>query len=389
MVLDPSKHKEKYESWKKTKKLKDISKYNSKLIVEFLDDMERGYNVGRPGNRSYSRLNNLRHRMRWMAFQMEKAYKKDKVTDLTKKEFSDFFNILMRKGKIKNRFGKSYTSVPDYVKVFKSFWHWYQKRQDEKGKIVKDRTTYLDASPIKESEFVYFTVNDLKKMSDNAKHDYKTLMWFLFDSGIRAPKELMNVKVSDLSMEDNSDNFELNIREETSKTFGRKIKLLLCSQLLKEHIETKQLNDDDFVFQIYPKSINQYIRRLAVRILGDKRTKGGGYFKNIRMYDFRHSSACYWLPRYKSESSLKYRFGWKGSNMIHHYTKLLGMRDTIEESDILLESEAKTKLEKDLEMLKKKSDMMEERHKAEMEAIEKKLMKEVLEKVLAQVNDKK
>jgi hypothetical protein len=42
----------------------------------------------------------------------------------------------------------------------------------------------------------------------------------------------------------------------------------------------------------------------------------------IKMYDFRHSSCCYWLPRYKSENALKYRFGWKKSDMISYYSHL-------------------------------------------------------------------
>ena len=78
-------------------------------------------------------------------------------------------------------------------------------------------------------------------------------------------------------------------------------------------------------------------------------TKGGETIKEITMYDFRHASACYWLPRYKSESALKYRFGWKKSSMIHHYSKLLGMRDTIQEEDLMLNDEVKTMLERDLE----------------------------------------
>ena len=51
------------------------------------------------------------------------------------------------------------------------------------------------------------------------------MMWFLFDTGIRAPTEMMNIKVSDLSLMENSNNYELNIRAAISKTFGRKIKL--------------------------------------------------------------------------------------------------------------------------------------------------------------------
>jgi hypothetical protein len=78
------------------------------------------------------------------------------------------------------------------------------------------------------------------------------------------------------------------------------------------------------------------------------------------MYDFRHNSACYWLPRYKSESALKYRFGWKGSNFIHYYTEFLGMKDTISEEDLMIDT-TKTEIEQKLEKERKEKDLMQER----------------------------
>jgi len=255
-----------------------------------------------------------------------------------------------------------------------------KKKEDETETLVNDITTYIDMSPVKESEFVYFTIDDLRRLAGRTKFEYKVLMWFLFDSGIRSPTELMNVRVDDLFDIKDSENYELNIREETAKTFGRKIKLLLCSQSVREYIQVFNLKGEDFLFQINPTIATRYIRRTAIKVFGDKKTKGGKSFKNIRMYDFRHSSACYWLPRYKSESALKYRFGWKENKMIHYYTKLLGMKDTIEESDILLESKAKTKLEKDLEILKTQSELKEERYSAEIKEIKKKQEKTIIKR---------
>ena len=355
MRYDPNKYEEKYLNWKKSKKLKDISKKNSKILIEFLTDMEQGYNVGRAGNRSYSRLLNLKQRMRWMMSLMEIHYKKDCVID--------FFNIKMRKGKIKNRYGKPYSSIPDYANVFKSFWHWYQKREDDKDNVVKDLTRFIDISPMKTNTFVYLTIDDVKKIANASKFYYKTLMWFMFDSGIRSPTELMNVRCSDLEQMKDSNNFELNIRDEVSKTFGRRIKLLICSDLLKEFIATNELKNQDYLFTKHPRTTNKYIKRIAEKVLGDKMTKAGEGIKSISLYDFRHASACYWLPRYKSESALKYRFGWKRGEMIHRYTKLLGMKDTIQESDMLLQSEAKTKLEKEIEIMKTQNEIMQDKLK--------------------------
>ena len=69
--------------------------------------------------------------------------------------------------------------------------------------------------------------------------------------------------------------------------------------------------------------MNQYLKNLGYKILSKgnmiERTFDGRSYLVIKdglsMYDFRHSSACYWLPRYKSEAALKYRFGWKKSEM--------------------------------------------------------------------------
>ena len=78
------------------------------------------------------------------------------------------------------------------------------------------------------------------------------------------------------------------------------------------------------------------------------------------MYDFRHCSCCYWLPRYKSESALKFRFGWKKSDKIHYYSELLGMRDTINEEDMLIDV-TKTEIEQKLIKSENEKEIMQER----------------------------
>ncbi len=68
MKFDPYKHKERYENWRKKigSQIPEISKDNSKLILDYLNDMELGVNIAkgtRKGSRSYIRLNTLRQRM--------------------------------------------------------------------------------------------------------------------------------------------------------------------------------------------------------------------------------------------------------------------------------------------------------------------------------------
>ena len=72
MKIDPYKHKERFLKWKKKIQesgIKDISKINSKYILNYISDMENGLNVAishKKGARSYPRLNNINQRMIFM-----------------------------------------------------------------------------------------------------------------------------------------------------------------------------------------------------------------------------------------------------------------------------------------------------------------------------------
>jgi len=93
--------------------------------------------------------------------------------------------------------------------------------------------------------------------------------------------------------------------------------------------------------------------------LGEGVSEAGELYSRLSMYDFRHCSCCYWLPRYKSESALKYRFGWKKSDKIHYYSELLGMKDTISEEDLLVDV-TKTEIEKRLSKAEQEAEFLRE-----------------------------
>jgi len=357
MKKDPYKHKERYLSWKKRvgNKIPEISTQNSSIILQYLGDMEKGINVSvTKGSRSYIRLNNLRQKIIFLSKTFEDRFNLIKITDIAEEQIFNFFND-MRTGEFKRKDGGEYKSPSDFVKMFKSFWHWWMKINRKQGNKIADITLDLDTSSDK-PKWVYLTEEEVKLLCDNAKYYYKVLMMFLFDSGIRAPTELMNIKVSDFY-----NNFkEVHIREEVSKTFGRRIKLLLCSDLIKNYVKSEELQKDDFLFELQPDSMNAYIQRLAKNLLGDKVSPAGKKYTELTMYHFRHSSCCYWLPRYKSESALKYRFGWKKSDKIHYYSEMLGMKDTISEDD-MLDDLTKTELERRLNKSEKEKEILIER----------------------------
>jgi integrase len=129
--------------------------------------------------------------------------------------------------------------------------------------------------------------------------------------------------------------------------------------LIKEYVKTKNLSKDDPLFTTSPAATNKYLKRLAKRIFGDEKSQAGAKYSDITAYDFRHISCCYWLPRYKSESALKYRFGWKNSDKIHYYSEMLGMKDTISEDDMLVDI-TKMELEKRIDKTEKENQMLKE-----------------------------
>ncbi len=359
--LDPYNHKQRLDNWKKTKQIKDVSKTNEKIIIKFLGDMEIGLNISKgsvKGGRSAIRLNTLRQRLAFIAKELEDRKVKD-MRQVTTQQLHKLFDD-MRTGVLKTRQGTPYKSTGDYIKIFKTFWHWNQKTNKNK---VEDITSDLDTRGEK-PKFVYFTEQDFNKMLESASADLKPILALAFDSGQRVT-EIFNNKVSDFS----NDFTELNIRDETSKTFGRKIKLLLCSKQIKKYVERMELKQDDYICKITPPMINRKLRELGKKILKPEQIT----FKNLSLYDFRHSSACYWLPRYKNESAMKWRFGWKKSDMIHYYTEFLGMKDTITKDDLYLDitkaelEKDLNKTKKDLEELKDKVSQFPDMFKAEME----------------------
>lgn len=360
MKIDPWKSTERWQSWKEKVKsgiVPEMSKTNSAIYLDYLFDMEKGLNVSNgsvKGSRSHIRLINLKSKFFLLISWAEKRYHALDITKLTEEQIMDLF-LAMRDGEIKTKQNKKYRCVRDFAKVFKAFWHWHMKVSKKKGIEVIDITEDLDTSGEK-PDWVYLTEEQIKELCEKSVYKYKVLFMFLFDTGIRSPTELVNVKVSDLSL----DCKELMIREETSKTFGRRIKLLLCSNLLKEYIKTKKLSQDDYLFPICSHVVNRYLKRLGKKLFGDRESPAGQKYSELSMYDFRHCACCYWLPRYKSESALKYRFGWKSSDKIHYYSELLGMRDTISEEDLLIDV-TKTEIEQKLAKSEKEKEVMQER----------------------------
>lgn len=364
-----------------------ISPVHSEVLTRYILDLASGKNMARghkKGPRSDIHLVNARIRLSGFLRLLE-AHTGRQAMDFTEDELLRVFKD-MRAGVIKTRTGRSFIDVSSYAKGFSAFWHWYQRTEQDHGRVIPNLVQNLDTSPDHKPEWHHFTLSQVEKMADLAPYfEYKVLVFFLFDSGIRAPKELMNVRAKDIAPIPETNHAFLQIREETSKTFGRKIKLMISSDLVKKYIRDKQLQPNDFLFTNSPIVYNRVVAKLGYKVLGvgtpwHQRDSRGRVHKTlikqgITMYDFRHNSVCHYLPIYKSENQLKYRYGWKKADMIHYYSEYLGMKDTITEDDMLVDT-TKTQLEQALAKEQHKVAIMEERmtaKEAEMEERVKKL----------------
>jgi hypothetical protein len=223
--FDPHNGERYYKRWRdQGSPLPGITEENKVIILKFLEDMEVGANINpgsKKGARSFGRLRNLKAKMLTMFTLFEEHLQIKCVADLENKDIEMlYFFKKFRDGELACRWTKKkpLKAIGTYARVFKSFWHWYQRSERRKSRDVRDISIDLDAKDDK-PKFTYFTIDDLKKLCNAAKYDYKVMMMFMFDAGIRSPTELMNVMVSDLEWNEKGKYYTLTIREETSKTF--------------------------------------------------------------------------------------------------------------------------------------------------------------------------
>jgi len=375
--------KKKKEKQKEPKPIKGISKQNSDLILQYCSDMAQGKNVAptsTKGPRAKDRVGSLKSKMKRMTEFIEELFGVTDLRNLTDDYVLELING-MRTGKYRQEDGNKYESVDSYAKTLAAFWHWYMRIERKKDNHVQDIMLDVKKTGDKKPPWVYMNQEEFNKFVNRCKWDYKILCTFIYDSGIRSPWELKNIKVSDITWDEKNERYQLYIRDEVSKTFARKIKLMLCTKLLKEWLAER--NGKELLFDLNPEINNQYLKRVAERIWGEKTSKGRKKYKDIIMMDLRHSSACYWLPRYKSESNLKYRFGWKKSDMIHYYSEFLGMTDNIQEEDLLVDVSA-TELQNKFEEEKNQRLLMEENMQQQQKEFEeyKEAMNPILEKLM-------
>lgn len=360
MKLDLYNLKDRYDNWKESaiaEGIEGINKTNSKTIMAYVLDMEKGLNVARgskKGGRSYARLHSIRQRL----IKITELLEKRGVKDITKTKDKDILSLFseMDKGEIVNRTGEKYKSRGDYAKGFKSFWHWHMKTNRKQGKVIADITEDLDTTSDK-PKFVWLKKEEVEKVLQYFKEDEQIMFMFMFDSIVRSPTELLSIKREDITEKDGE--VWVHIDDSISKTFGRDFNLLYCGNDLLKYIERKGLKAKDNLFVCSPAYLNWKLGQVSGQIWGDSRPhpKCDSY-KRLNFYDFRHSGAIHLRllakdnPAHIGLDAIRHRGGWTDFKMLNYYTEFLGLDGKIDKQGMLLKQD-KSQLEAKQEIMGK------------------------------------
>ncbi len=395
MKKDINFHESCYKNWKDEVKelgIEGITKKNSDLLRDYIFDMEVGQNVARKskkGARSYGRLNVSRRKLIQIFKMLEERGIKD-ICKVKEKQLHEFFNDLYT-GKIRRVDGKKYEFAVDFVRVFKSFYHWYMKVQrklyvssnEKKGAILIDICEDLDLQ-MPDTKFVYITKPQLEKMQKYFTEGEQLLNIFLFDTLIRFPTEALSLTAKDIYEKDGE--IWVNIPSEISKTYGRTFNLLYCGDALMKYIKKKELKPDDYIFPLKNNydvgHYNKKLKDVAVKVLGDKvsHPKAKENYSKLSGYDFRHSGAIHLRILAQKTSleldSIRHRGGWVDFKMLNYYTQFIGLTGEIKKESLLVQ-EDKTKLEKELAKYKTQSNAKIKFQDERLDMLEEKLRKKI------------
>jgi integrase len=324
-----------------------LTKENSKLYIQYLLDMEKGVNISKSsikGCRDIKTLNRLRSKVRGVFKLLQNEGIKD-ISKATEKQLTDFFH--------KWQVEKNHSV--DYAKRFKAFWHWWMTKNRREGKEIKDITEDVSTASGNStgSSFVWLTKEEFEKFRKYFDEDKQTILLFCFDTIIRAPTELMSVKVENIF--EKGEEVWVEIPDDISKTVGRKFNLVYAGKPVIDYIKRHNKKQGDYLFEFSSSMLNQEMQKIAKQLWDGKKSEGGEFYKNITLYDLRHSGAIHFRMLFQKTGQsldlLRERGGWSDFKMINYYTKRLGLDGHIQKEKLLLQ-EDKTKMEEELERLK-------------------------------------
>jgi len=328
-----------------------LTKENSKHLINFIYALELKSRSKRTCLEMKNKLKNIFIKLQ------DKGFKD--ITKLKEKDVLNFFKEWVDEG-----------HSTDYATRLKVFWNWLMKEKRKEGIIIEDIFQDVKTTRSNESKFVWIKKEEgeLDKLCEYLTEDEQVIIRFVMDSLIRSPTEILSLKVDNISKLNNGEVW-VNIPEEISKTIGRKFNLVYTGDSIINYIKRRDLKPSDYLFNFSSVYLNRKLQKIAKQIWKEKKSEAGEYYKNLTLYDFRHSGAIFYRMLFKetgqSLDALRHRGGWTDFDMLNYYTKLLGMDGKIDKEKMLI-GEDKTKLELEVEELKKQNKFIIETLKKEM-----------------------
>jgi len=339
----------------------DINQQNKKLIQEFLRDCRLGKTLRNRQKKSIGEarclkyLYILRRLSRWFNKPFDKIIQKDMekfIEDFENDKYK--YELIGKNGKVIKTKVLSHSTKVDYKKTIRKFYKWLLGDNKHFPDIVDWIDTYDEIK-----EISALKREEVEKLADACNLRDKTIIMFLFDSGVRA-EEFLNIKINDLSR--NEDTYKVRIAY--SKTKPRTIHLPIASRYVDMWLEQSDIKVNQvYLFPITYEALRMMLHRLGKRILKNK----------VYPHLFRHSSATFYA-NLLNHQQLCYRYGWTmASKMPNRYLDREGIFE--EETPNVVKTYDISNLEKNNRNLSEQISLVRQEN-------------EVLSNQLKQINEK-
>lgn len=214
------------------------------------------------------------------------------------------------------------------------------------------------------------TEAEIKKLYKEAKSLWqKYAIAVLFGSGARI-EEFLNFRFEDFqNPSSNFPYYQIDIKEEYSKTLGRKVGLYwdYCTEAIAKYLQSIETKDaKDRVLEVNYDAVRMFLRRLGKKVLN----------KRVHPHMFRKSSATFYASKLNRQQLCK-KYGWTfSSDVVDVYINRAGV-DEFEVKDVMLNDDI-SKIRKENQELETRMDLKDKKYIEDISDLTKKI--ELLEK---------
>lgn len=289
---------------------RDLSEKNYKLISSFLQDLQLG--IGSKTTPNETTLMKVLFRLKSIARYFDEQ--NTALTEITLQQMKEYISKLQNGQLNKTGSDEPYSNVVQ--NQMKKELRRFLRQIIDKSK-AEELTGWFSTGD-KRKEIVYFKDHEVKQLIEGASElKYKTAISVLYDSGLRCG-ELLNLKYSDIELDEEEKVYCLNVRPEVVKTNkGRKVYLFTeeGNEYLKQYIQKHKENASDYVFNLSYGALRMKLKRLGLKVLG----------RAVQIHALRRSAATK-NANLLNNFQLCGRFGWEiGSRVPSLYVEASGL----------------------------------------------------------------